>query len=167
LCFGDDVYTLVSVCHGVHGVHEFKIARILIGDDPRAGRPPLDDVDAAILKRLLEALFSSLRTLSEDLHIPRVTVWEHTTKYLSLQCHHFKWVCQFTYKSAKHVSLTFLLASRNFLVPSDCGTFPQSRQISCVIHYPDVDHHNFNNNPYNFANQTLSTGLTSNLSCPI
>jgi hypothetical protein len=41
---------------------------------------------------LFEAPFSSLRTLSEDVHIPRVTVWEYMTKSLGLQCHHFKWV---------------------------------------------------------------------------
>jgi hypothetical protein len=87
LCFDDDAYTLASVHHWVH---DFKISRVSIGDDPRPGRPPLDDVDAAILKRLLEAQFSSLRTLSEDLHIPRIAVWEHKTKYLGLQCHHFK-----------------------------------------------------------------------------
>jgi hypothetical protein len=89
LCFGDDIYTLVSV---YPWVHEFKIGRISIRDDPRSGRPSLDDVDAAILKQLLEAPLSSLRTLSEDLHILRITVWEHMTKSLSLQCRHFKWV---------------------------------------------------------------------------
>jgi hypothetical protein len=81
LCFGDDAYTLASVHHWVH---EFKIGRVSINDDPRPGRPPLDDVDAAVLKRLREAPFSSLRTLSEDLHIPRVVMWDHMTKPLGL-----------------------------------------------------------------------------------
>jgi hypothetical protein len=71
LCFDDDAYTLVSVHYWVH---EFKIGRISIWDDPRPGRTSLDDIDAAILKQLLEAPFSSLRTLSEDLHIPMITV---------------------------------------------------------------------------------------------
>jgi hypothetical protein len=87
LCFGDDVYTLASVHHEIH---EFKIGGVSIGDDLRPGRPPLDDIDGAILKQLLETPFSSLWTLSENLHIPRITVWEHITKSLGLQCRLFK-----------------------------------------------------------------------------
>jgi hypothetical protein len=87
LCFGDNAYTLASAHHCVH---EFKIGRVSIGDDPRPGRPPLDDYDATILKRLLEAPLSSLGTLNKDLNILRITVWEHMTESLSLQHCHFK-----------------------------------------------------------------------------
>jgi hypothetical protein len=73
-----------------HWLHELKIDRVSIGADSRPEKPPLDDVDAAILKRLLEAPFSSFQTLSEDLHIPRITVREHMTKLLGLQCRHSK-----------------------------------------------------------------------------
>jgi hypothetical protein len=87
LCFGNNAYTFASVHHWVH---EFEMGLAAIGDDSQRGRR-LDDFDAAILKRLLEAPFSPPRTLSEDLHILRVTVWEHLTKFHDLQCHHFKW----------------------------------------------------------------------------
>jgi hypothetical protein len=94
LCFGNDTYTL-SFVH--HWVHEFKMSRVSVEDEPRSGRPSLDDVDAAILKQLLETPFFSLRTLSVNLHIPKVAVCEHMTKSLGLQCRHFKWVpCMLT-----------------------------------------------------------------------
>jgi hypothetical protein len=89
LSFGDDAYTLASVHRWVH---EFKIGQVSIEDDPRPGKPLLDDYDATILKRPLEAPFSSLRSLSEDLHIPRITVWEYMTKSFGLQCCYFKLV---------------------------------------------------------------------------
>jgi predicted restriction endonuclease len=41
LCFGDDAYILASVHHWVH---EFKIGRVSIGDDPRPRKPPLDEL---------------------------------------------------------------------------------------------------------------------------
>jgi hypothetical protein len=47
LCFGDNAYTLASVHHWVY---KFKISRVSIGDDPRPGKLPLDDVGVAILK---------------------------------------------------------------------------------------------------------------------
>jgi hypothetical protein len=88
LGFSDDnAYTLASVHHWIH---EFKIGRVLIGDDPRPEKPLLDDFDAAILKRLLETVFFSLKTLSEDLHISRITVRDHMVKPLGLQCRHSK-----------------------------------------------------------------------------
>jgi hypothetical protein len=87
LCVGDGAYTLASVHHWLH---EFKIGRVSIGNDLRPGTPPLDDIDAAILKRLLEIPFSSLRTLSEDLQIPRFTIWKHMTKSFGLRYRHFK-----------------------------------------------------------------------------
>jgi hypothetical protein len=52
LRFGNDVYTLLSV---QHWLHKFKTGRVSRRDEPRSGRPPLDDFDAAIPKRLLEA----------------------------------------------------------------------------------------------------------------
>jgi hypothetical protein len=79
LGFSDDVCTFVSV---QHWFHKFKIGGVLIGDESRPEKPPLDDFDVAILKRLLEAPFSSLQTLSEDLHISRIMVREHMTKLL-------------------------------------------------------------------------------------
>jgi hypothetical protein len=87
LCFSSDAYTLASV---YHWVHEFKIGRVSIGDDPRPERPPLYYYDHTILKRLFETPLSSLRMLNEDLNIPRVTVWEHMAKFLGFQCRHFK-----------------------------------------------------------------------------
>jgi hypothetical protein len=87
LRFGDDAYTLASM---YHWIHEFKIGRVSIGDDPRPGRPPLDDYNATILKRLFEAPFSSLGTLNDNLNIPRIMVREHMTKSFGLQYRHFK-----------------------------------------------------------------------------
>jgi hypothetical protein len=81
LCFSDDAYPLASVHHWVH---ELKTRRISTKTICRPGRLPLDDIDAAILKQLLEAPFSSLRTLSEDLYISRVTVWEYMNKSFGL-----------------------------------------------------------------------------------
>jgi hypothetical protein len=95
--FDDDAYIPSSVHHWVH---KFKTGRVSIEDKPRSRNPPLDDADAdadadpdpdpAILKRLLETPFSSLRTLSEYMHIPNIMVWEHMAKFVNLQCCHFK-----------------------------------------------------------------------------
>jgi hypothetical protein len=87
LCFSNDAYTLASVHHEVH---EFEISRVSIEDDSQPGFPLLDDFDITILKRLLEAAFSSLYMSSDDLYIPKVTVWEHITMSIDLQYRYFK-----------------------------------------------------------------------------
>jgi hypothetical protein len=86
---GNDASIPASVHHWLHA---FKIGRVSIKNDPRPGSSPLDDIDIAILKKLLRAPFSSLRRFSEDLSIPRVTLWVQMTNSLRLQCGHFKQV---------------------------------------------------------------------------
>jgi hypothetical protein len=73
LCFGDDVYAVLSIHYWPH---KFKISRVSIRDDPRPGRLPLGNIEVVTLKRLLEAPFSLLRTLREESHIPNAMVSE-------------------------------------------------------------------------------------------
>jgi hypothetical protein len=87
LCLDDDAYTLTSV---YYSVPEFTIGEVSFRDDQRLGKPPLYDINATVLKRLLESPFSPLRTLSEHLNIPRMTVWEQMTKSLGQECRDFK-----------------------------------------------------------------------------
>jgi hypothetical protein len=87
LCFGNDG----CVPPSVHPwIHEFKTGWASVEDKARSERPSLDDVDAAILKRELEIPFSSLWTLNEDLHIPKITVWKQMMKSLCLQRRDFE-----------------------------------------------------------------------------
>jgi hypothetical protein len=89
LVFGEEVYALSSIkCW----IHELKTGRTIMTDDPRPGRTPMDHIEVVILKQLSETPFASVRPLSEDLKIPKITVWRRLTESLQFKCLHFKWV---------------------------------------------------------------------------
>jgi hypothetical protein len=90
-CFVDDAHTPASV---KYCMHEFKTGRVSKEDGPRPGRVPLDHIDAAIVKRLLIAPFSSVQTLTNDLDIRIVMIWEHMIIPLGLQCRNFNWASE-------------------------------------------------------------------------
>jgi hypothetical protein len=87
--FGEESYTLASV---KHWIHELKTSRAILTDDLRPGRPSIDHIDAFILKQLSESPLASVRSLSEDLRIPKTTIWRGLTESLQLKSRHFKWV---------------------------------------------------------------------------
>jgi hypothetical protein len=75
-----------------HWIHELKTGRAILTDDLRPGRPLIDHVDALILKQLSESPFASVRSLSQNLRIPKTTIWRRLTESLQLKSRHFKWV---------------------------------------------------------------------------
>jgi transposase len=89
LAFGGEAYTLASV---KHWIHELETGRIILTDDTRSGRPSIDHIHVLILKQLSETPFPLVRSLSEDLEIPKTTVWRRLTESLQLKSRHFKCV---------------------------------------------------------------------------
>jgi hypothetical protein len=87
LVFGEDAYTLDSV---KRWIHELKTGRTIMTDDRRPGRPSIDHIDVLILKQLSETPFESVRSLSEELKIPKTTVWRRLTESLQFKSCHFK-----------------------------------------------------------------------------
>jgi hypothetical protein len=79
LVFGKEAYTLASVRRWIH---ELKTSRTIMTDDPRPGRPSIDNIDVLILKQLRETPFASVRSLSEDLRIPKTMVSRRLTESL-------------------------------------------------------------------------------------
>jgi hypothetical protein len=114
LFFVHYAYTLPSVHYWVNE------------DDPRSGSPPPGDVDAANLKRLLEAVFSSLWTFSEDLHIPKGTIWEYMTNSLGFQCRHFKWFSYMVTKEFQRKRADGAKALLKVLDVQSCIDFPDA-----------------------------------------
>ena len=62
--------------------HEFKCGRTNIDDNPRSGRPPLDDLDAIILTTLTKYPFSSVSQISEACGCSYGTIYKHLTEVL-------------------------------------------------------------------------------------
>jgi hypothetical protein len=56
-----------------------------VEEDSPPGKRSLDDIDTAIMKRLLEVWFSWKRTLGDDMDIRMVTIWQHMTKSFGLK----------------------------------------------------------------------------------
>jgi hypothetical protein len=76
-------------------LHEIKLYRSDLSDQPSSGRPPLEDIDARILQTLEAEPWSSVRTIAEFLKIPASTVHLHLTTSLNMKSRHFKWVSHF------------------------------------------------------------------------
>jgi hypothetical protein len=89
LVFGGEAYTLASARRWIH---ELKTNRTIMTDDPRPGRTSIDHIDVLILKQLSETSFALVQPLSEDVKIPKTTVWRRLTESLRFKSRHFKWV---------------------------------------------------------------------------
>jgi hypothetical protein len=89
LVFGEESYTLASV---KRCIHELKTGRTTMTDDPRPGKPSIGHIDVLILKHLRESPFASVQSLTEDLKIPKTSVWRRLTESLQFKSRHFKWV---------------------------------------------------------------------------
>jgi hypothetical protein len=87
LVFDEEAYTFASV---KRWIHELKIGRTIMTDDPRPGRPSIDHMDVLILKQLSETPFVSVRSLSEGLKIPKTMVWRRLTEWLQFKSRQFK-----------------------------------------------------------------------------
>jgi hypothetical protein len=85
--FGEEAYTLASI---KRWIHELKTSRTIMTDDPRPRRPSIHHIDVLILKQLSGTPFASVRSLSEDLKIPKTTVWRWLTESLQFKSRHFK-----------------------------------------------------------------------------
>jgi hypothetical protein len=88
LIFSEQGHTLFSVKRWIHWL---KTGRTIMTDDPRPGRHSIDHIDVLILKQLSETPFASVRSSSEDLKIPKITVWLLLTEFLQFKSRHFKW----------------------------------------------------------------------------
>lgn len=72
--------------------HEFKCGRVTIDDKPRSGRPPLDDLDAIILKTLTEYPFSSVSQISDVCGCSYGTAYNRLTEVLGYKNYTLRWV---------------------------------------------------------------------------
>jgi hypothetical protein len=68
-------------------LHEIKLHRSDLSD-----RPPLEDIDARVLRVLEAEPWSSVRTIAEFLKIPASTAHLHLITSLNMKSRHFKWV---------------------------------------------------------------------------
>lgn len=87
--YGPDAYSLEKV---KYWTHQFKLGRTNINNNKSTGKPPLDYLDANILKVLTDYPFSSVRSIAEVLKEPRSTIYEHLTESLGLKNYSLKWV---------------------------------------------------------------------------
>jgi hypothetical protein len=71
-------------------IHQLKTGRTIMTDSGRPGRISFDYVDALIIKQLIETPFASVRSLSKDLEIPKITVWRRVTESLQFKSRHSK-----------------------------------------------------------------------------
>jgi hypothetical protein len=76
-------------------LHEMKLHRSDLSDQPSSGRPPLEDIDARIMQLLETKPSSSGRTKAEFLKIPASTVHLYLTTSRNMKSRHFKWVPHF------------------------------------------------------------------------
>ena len=58
-------------------IHQYKIGRKSIHDEPKSGRPPIDYIDTKIISALADEPYHSTNTLSEFLGIPKSTIKDH------------------------------------------------------------------------------------------
>ena len=87
--YGPDAYSLEKV---KYWTHQFKLGRTNVDNNKSTGKPPLDYLDANILKVLTDYPFSSVRSIAEVLKEPRSTIYEHLTESLGLKNYSLKWV---------------------------------------------------------------------------
>jgi hypothetical protein len=85
-----------DVAHALPSVYfwikEFKCGREDIADQPRSGRPPIDNLDADILCVLRPSPFGMVRSIAEELGVSLETVHRRLTGSLELQPRFLKWV---------------------------------------------------------------------------
>lgn len=72
--------------------HEFKCGRANIDDNPRSGRPPLDDLDAIILTTLTQYPYSSVSQISEACGCSYGTIYNRLTEVLGYKNYTLRWV---------------------------------------------------------------------------
>lgn len=72
--------------------HEFKCGRSNVNNIPKSGRPPLDDIDAVILKTLTDYPFATLSMISEICDCSIATVYNHLTDILGYKNYTLRWV---------------------------------------------------------------------------
>jgi hypothetical protein len=87
--FDEEAYTLVSV---KRWIYELKTGRTIMTDHLQPGTLSIDHIDVLIMKQFSETPFASVRSLSEDLKIPKTTVWRRLTESFQVKSRHFKWV---------------------------------------------------------------------------
>jgi AraC-like DNA-binding protein len=87
--YGATANTLPSV---YFWIKEFRCGREGIGDQPRSGRPPIDDPDADILCVLHHSPFETVRSIAEEVGVSSATVHRRLTESLELQPRFLKWV---------------------------------------------------------------------------
>jgi hypothetical protein len=76
-------------------LHEIKLHRSDLSDQPSSSRPPLKDIDARILQVLEAEPWSWVLTIAEFLKVPALTVHLHRITPLNMKSRHFKWVPHF------------------------------------------------------------------------
>lgn len=82
--------------------HEFKCGRSNVNDNPKSGRPPLDDIDAIILKTLTDYPFATLSMISEICDCSIATVYNHFTDILGYKNYTLRWVPYFLTSDLKN-----------------------------------------------------------------
>jgi hypothetical protein len=87
LVFNKEIYTLASV---KHWIHELRTKRKIMTDETWPGKPSINHIDVLILKRLDNIHFVSVRSLSDDLRIPKTTISRRLTNSFQFKCCHFK-----------------------------------------------------------------------------
>jgi len=87
--YGEAVYSIETV---KYWLHQIKLEREDLTDQPTSGRPPLDDLDASIMRELLREPFSSVRSLEDATGIPAATVYRRLTQSLQMVSRHLRWV---------------------------------------------------------------------------
>jgi hypothetical protein len=73
-------------------LHEIKLHRSDLSYRPSSSRPPLEYIDARILRVLESEPSASVRTITEFLKIHASTVHLHLIISLNMKSHYFKWI---------------------------------------------------------------------------
>jgi hypothetical protein len=85
--YSDAAYVLPSV---YFWVKEVKCGREDIVDQPRPGRPPIDNLDADILCVVRHPPFATVRSISEEVGVLHETVYRRLTESLQLRTRFLK-----------------------------------------------------------------------------
>jgi hypothetical protein len=73
-------------------LREIERGRQDLHDAARSGRPPLDDVDAAIMRIIYKFPFESARSIAQTLNLAHSTILNHLHTSLGYQSFHLRWV---------------------------------------------------------------------------
>lgn len=87
--YGPDSYDIEKI---KYWTRQFKLGRVNVDNNKSTGRPPLEYLDAKIIKLLIDYPFSSIRSIAEELHESHSTIFDHITKTLGYKNRSLKWV---------------------------------------------------------------------------